>query len=64
MRDDSNSTKRERQARAATMPGVEPEDLSRFEEEGGRQVPDQRSEDEPPANTAAWKEIADNLASN
>jgi omega-6 fatty acid desaturase (delta-12 desaturase) len=43
--------------RAATMSGVEPEDLSRFEEEGGRQVPDRRGEDERPAKTSAWKEI-------
>jgi omega-6 fatty acid desaturase (delta-12 desaturase) len=43
--------------RAATMSGVEPEDLSRFEEEGGRQVPDRRGEDERPATTSAWKEI-------
>ncbi len=57
MRDDSNLTKRERQARAATMSGVEPEDLSRVEEEGGRQVPEQGSEDERPAKASAWKEI-------
>jgi hypothetical protein len=57
MRDDSNLTKLERQARAATMSGVEPEDLSRFEEEGGRQIPEQRSEDERPVKTSAWKEI-------
>src|SRR5437867_465915 len=56
MKDDSTLTKSERQARAATMSGVEPADLSRFEEEGGRQVPEQRSEDERPAKTSAWKE--------
>jgi omega-6 fatty acid desaturase (delta-12 desaturase) len=57
MRDDSDLTKRERQARAAMMSRIEPEDLSRFEEEGGRQVPEQRSEDERPVKTAAWKDI-------
>ena len=43
--------------RTATMSGAEPEDLSRFEGEGGRQVPAQRGEDERPAKTSAWKEI-------
>jgi len=57
MRNDSNLTERERQTRAAMMARVEPEDLSRFEEEGGRQVPEQRSEDERPVKTWAGKEI-------
>jgi hypothetical protein len=48
MRDDSNLTKRERQARAETMSRVEPEDLSRFEGEGGRQVPCPSSQPAPP----------------
>ena len=39
------------------MSRVEPEDLSRFEEEGGRQVPDQRGGNECPVKTSAWKEI-------
>src|SRR5437867_5332241 len=57
MRNDSNLTERERQTRAAMTSRVEPEDLSRFEEEGGRQIPEQRSEDERPVKTWAWKEI-------
>ena len=50
MRDDSKLTKRERQAGAATVSRVEPEDLSRFEGEGGRRVPEQPNEDEPIIN--------------
>ena len=57
MRDDSNLTKRERQARAATMSGVEPEDLSRFEGEGGPEAPEQRTHDQRQPDPSTWKEI-------
>jgi len=56
MKNDSNITKRERTTSDATMSRVEPEELSRFEGEGGRQVPEQRGPDERPASLA-WKEI-------
>jgi omega-6 fatty acid desaturase (delta-12 desaturase) len=57
MINDSNVSNRERPARAATISRVEPEDLSRLEGEGGRQVPEQSGEDESPVETSAWKAI-------
>src|SRR3989442_6654281 len=57
MRDDSNLTKPEREAAAATMPRVEPEDLTRLEGEGGRQVSEQRSEGEGTMKILAWKKV-------
>ncbi len=56
MKNDSNDTNRELKASAATMPGVEPEDLSRFEGEGGRQNPGPSGADEKP-RSETWKEI-------
>src|ERR1700739_4628747 len=56
MENDSDFTKRERQASDATASRIESEDLSRFEGEGGRQIPEQRGQDERPAGLA-WKEI-------
>ena len=45
MRDDSNLIKREQQARAARMSRVEPEDLARFEGEGGLEAPEPATPD-------------------
>src|ERR1700745_1457101 len=56
MINDSAITKRERPASDATASCIEPGDLSRFEGEGGRQIPEQPGQDEPPAGLA-WKEI-------
>jgi acyl-lipid omega-6 desaturase (Delta-12 desaturase) len=58
MRADSNLTKPERPAATATMSRVEPEDLTRLEGEGGRQVSaQQQSEDEGTMKISAWKEV-------
>ena len=47
----------ERQARSATRSQVEPDDLSRYEGEGGRPISRERGQDNIPANPSAWKEI-------
>src|SRR6266436_258066 len=56
MKNDSKLTQREQKASDATMSRVEPEDLSRFEGEGGRQNPEPRGADKKPPSLA-WKEI-------
>src|SRR5260370_1377443 len=56
MKNDSRLTQRERKASDATVSRVEPEDLSRFEGEGGRQNPEPRGAEKKPASLA-WKEI-------
>ena len=56
MTDDSKLTNRERQARAATPSWVEPEDLARFEAEGGLEAPEQPTQAQGQASTSTWKE--------
>jgi omega-6 fatty acid desaturase (delta-12 desaturase) len=51
----SSSLEPERQARSASVPQVEPEDLSRYEGEGGRPISEER--EKRPENPVAWKEI-------
>src|SRR5689334_7448363 len=57
MINDSNSTKGIRPAPVATMRRVEPEDLSRFEGEGGPEGPEQRNQDQRQPDPSTWKEI-------
>ena len=57
MTNDSKVHKSERPARPATGSKIEPQDWSRCEDEAGRPVPEQRGQDERPAQTSAWKEI-------
>jgi len=45
------------QSRRATVSQVEPEDLSRYEGEGGRPILEEREQHERPGNPSAWKEI-------
>lgn len=50
------STNGERPAPGAPMKSVEPEDLLRFEGEGGREAPEHGIQDERQTSASAWKE--------
>jgi len=53
MTDATSAAKPKRQARSATAP----DDLSRYEGEGGRLISEEQGQDEGPARPLAWKEI-------
>src|SRR5213593_3976712 len=57
MINDSNSAKSVRPAPVATMRHGEPDELSRFEGEGGPEAPEQRIRDQRQPDPSTWKEI-------
>jgi omega-6 fatty acid desaturase (delta-12 desaturase) len=55
--DDSNHIQPGRQVSSETVAGIKPEDMARFEGEGGHVTPEQGAQDKRRPEMVAWKEI-------